>query len=100
LYRQLIDFTAPQDHCAISKVITWDERKRLSNIDKHGLDFGSLTPEFFEHAHVGPAKKGRLYALSPLGDDILVVFFVPLGAEAISVVSMRVASKKERQDAR
>ncbi len=81
-------------------VITWDERKRLTNIDKHGLDFAKLVPEFFERAHVGPAKKGRLYALGRLGDDVVVVFFTALGAEAVSVVSMRVASKKERQDAR
>lgn len=39
--------------------IIWDERKRLINLDKHGLDFATLTPEFFEHAVIARGKRER-----------------------------------------
>ena len=80
-------------------IITWDERKRLSNIDKHGLDFAALPMEFFEQAQLGRAKKGRFFALGRLHGGVVVVFFASLGTDAISVISMRSASKKERADA-
>ncbi|MCW2286385.1 uncharacterized DUF497 family protein [Rhodoblastus acidophilus] len=82
-------------------VITWDERKRLANLAKHGLDFSDLTPEFFQSSIVFPAKAGRHLAIGRMGNVYFAaVVFVPLGSEAISVVSMRPASKKERDYAR
>ena len=47
--------------------IVWDEPKRGYNLEKHGLDFATLDLEFF------------------------------LGSQAIAVVSMRVASARERR---
>jgi uncharacterized DUF497 family protein len=82
-------------------VITWDERKRLATLAKHGLDFADLTPEFFEHATVYPSKLSRFVAIGRISDAYFsAVVFNPLGAEAISIVSMRPASKKERDHAR
>ena len=81
-------------------VITWDERKRLSNLDKHGLDFADLTLEFFETARLGSAKRERYLAVGELdGDTAIVVIFALLGTEAISVISMRRANRRERSDA-
>lgn len=77
--------------------IVWDEPKRLSNIDKHGLDFADLTVAFFEAAAIYPARWGRSFAFGHFGDQVLTVVFAPLGTEAISVVSMRPASPKERK---
>ncbi len=77
-------------------VITWDEPKRLSNLDKHGLDFAKLTLEFFREADLRPAKAGRSTAIGRLDANIVVVIFASLGSEAISVISMRPASQKER----
>ncbi|WP_299941239.1 BrnT family toxin [uncultured Nitratireductor sp.] len=76
--------------------ITWDEPKRLANIDKHGLDFASLSLEFFLGAVVVPAKQGRSKAIGKLEDGTIVVIFVNLGSEALSVISMRPARKDER----
>lgn len=77
--------------------ITWDEPKRLSNIAKHGLDFADLDEEFFLAASIVQAKERRLMAIGELhGELIIAVVFAPLGAEAISVISMRRAGKKER----
>ena len=78
-------------------MIVWDEPKRRANIDKHGLDFADLTLEFFESATVYPARGHRLVAVGWLDTRLVVtVIFKPLGAEAVTVISMRPASRKER----
>jgi uncharacterized DUF497 family protein len=78
--------------------IAWDEPKRLANIDSHeGLDFADLTIDFFESAKVIPAKGGRHIAVGRLDGSVLVVVFQVLGGEAVSVISMRRANRKERK---
>jgi uncharacterized DUF497 family protein len=77
--------------------IVWDEPKRLANLDKHGLDFAALTMEFFAAATIYPAHGGRYLAIGRVADGTIAVIFARLGSEAISVVSMRVASPKERR---
>lgn len=76
--------------------ILWDEPKRLANIDKHGRDFAGLTMEFFAGALVRPTRDGRLQAIGRLEGGAVSVIFRPLGREAISVISMRDASRRER----
>lgn len=61
--------------------IVWDERKRLANLDKHGLDFSDLTVDFFLAAVVRPAKLGRLMAIGRLNDGTIAVIFLRLGSE-------------------
>ena len=77
--------------------VVWDEPKRRQNIAKHGLDFASLTVEFFEKAHIEDANSGRFLAVGEFeGVTIIAVVFRPLGSEALSIISMRRASKAER----
>ena len=77
--------------------IVWDEPKRRQNIAKHGLDFASLTLEFFETASIDAARQNRLLAVGELdGVAIVAVIFRPLGSEALSVIYMRRASRSER----
>lgn len=80
-------------------IITWDERKRIANIAKHGLDFAELDKAFFAVALIRPAKGRRFLAIGVVGGEMLAIVFRPLGSEALSIVSMRPASKKERADA-
>ena len=80
----------------------------MTNLNNRGLDFAALTIEFFEASIVVPAKDGRFKAIGefegsvlavifkPLGAEAIAVIFKPLGAEAIAVISMRHASRKER----
>ena len=78
--------------------VVWDEPKRRRNMAKHGLDFASLTTEFFEASTIYPGKAGRLIAVGQMnGRTVVAVVFRPLGSEAISVISMRPASQKERR---
>lgn len=78
-------------------IITWDEPKRLANLDKHGMDFALLTEDFFADALIIPAREGRYKAVGMLADGTLVVIFALLGSEAISIISMRTASANERR---
>ena len=76
--------------------ITWDERKRLKNVEKHRLDFRDLQLEFFAEAMILNARDGRLKAIGDLADDTVVVIFVRLGLQGMSLISLRPASRKER----
>ena len=76
--------------------IVYDEIKRKLNLEKHGLDFTDLTLDFFAGATIVPVKKGRLMAIGVLQSGVISVVFVTLGTEGISIVSHRLASRKER----
>ena len=80
-----------------SVLITYDEPKRRTNLVKHGLDFADLTIGFFEAATVYDVANERLMAVGEFeGRIIVAVVFKLLGSEALSVISMRPASRKER----
>jgi uncharacterized protein len=77
--------------------IVWDENKRRGNLAKHRPDFADLTLGFFESSTIYPAKLGRSLAIGEFqGRIFAAVIFRPLGQQAVSVVSMRHASLKER----
>ncbi|KQQ83636.1 BrnT family toxin [Aureimonas sp. Leaf324] len=85
-------------------MIVWDEPKRLSNIEKHqGLDFAAIDAAFWSSAMLVEAKPGsdgrpRWKAIGLLGDiPVVVLIYSPLGSEAISAISLRPASRKERK---
>lgn len=78
-------------------VIVWDEPKRQQNLAKHGLDFAELDERFFLEAIIRPSKLGRAIAIGELNDRLVVaVVHTPLGREAVSIISMRPASRRER----
>jgi uncharacterized DUF497 family protein len=82
--------------------IVWDEPKRQANIVTHGLDLADAESFDWETALVTPGhadKSGRprFRAIGWLGDDLVTLVFSPLGAEAISVISLRPASRAERR---
>lgn len=76
--------------------ITWDNPKRLANLDKHGMDFADLAVDFFADAVLAPANSGRFAAIGRVEGRAVVVIFARLGTEAISVIYMRAANRKER----
>ena len=77
--------------------IVWDEIKRQSNVANHGLDFADLDDGFFSRALVRATYSDRLMAFGEFRSEMIVaVVFRPLGSEAISVISMRPASRRER----
>jgi uncharacterized protein len=80
----------------------WDERKRLANLDKHGLDFEDIVLFDWDHALVEPSRpdhegKLRFKAIGYFRDGTAVTIFALLGSEAISVISFRPAGPRERK---
>jgi uncharacterized protein len=77
--------------------IVWDEPKRLANLEKHGLDFADLDEAFFENSLVASGNRPKRWrAIGVNAGGVIVVVFVRLGREGISIISMRPASKNER----
>ena len=78
----------------------WDERKRLSNIQKHGLDFLDVG-EVFDQPHVvvpsaNEGREKRFLAIGLLeGRNVTVVYTIRV--EAVRVISFRRARHEERQ---
>jgi hypothetical protein len=77
--------------------ILWDEPKRLANLAKHRLDFADLNETFFDDALVLPSYNKRWAGIGKNIRGVIVVVFVALGKEAVSIISMRPASKNERK---
>ena len=85
-------------------LVVWDEKKRVANLDKHGLDFAEFASAFaFEHFGAVSAKPGVdgrrrfLFVGRWRGEDIVAAVVAPLGSEALSLISLRPASRKERE---
>lgn len=84
-------------------VIPWDEPKRAINLRTHGLDFEDIESGFdWDTALVAPSHPGRdgrmrFPMLGYLDGKLRAVVFSPLGNEAISVISLRPVSRKERK---
>lgn len=77
--------------------IVWDERKRQVNLDKHEMDFADLDQAFLATSVALSGKGSRLLAINILNDIPTTVVFARLGSEAISIISMRPASARERR---
>lgn len=75
----------------------WGEHKRLSNLDKHQLDFEDVFDFDWETAAITPAVSGRFKAVGYFRDGAAVVVYALLGAEGVSIISFRPAKRKERK---
>jgi uncharacterized protein len=86
--------------------MVWDEAKRAKNLlpepEGHGLDFADARDRFEWETSIivptHPSRTGspRLKAIGFLDDALVALVFAPLGTEAISAISLRPASRKER----
>lgn len=78
----------------------WDERKRRSNLAKHGLDFFDVGAVFeAPHIVVPSAHEGeedRFLAIGVLEGRLVTVVYT-IRSEAIRIISFRRARHEERQ---
>ncbi len=82
--------------------IVWDEPKRRANLEKHGFDFADVSELHWVNAVVEDGKpdaegRRRLKAIAYFRDGTAAVVFALLGTEAISIISFRPASDRERR---
>ncbi|WP_018856675.1 BrnT family toxin [Rhizobium sp. 42MFCr.1] len=75
----------------------WDESKRVANLHKHGLDFADVIFFDWESALVTPTHSNRFKAIGYFEDGTAVIIYGLLGSEAVSIISFRPASARERE---
>lgn len=80
----------------------WDEKKRLSNLKKHDLDFANASLVFENPDKVTlPSSRGReeryldLAMVREVGMILALVY--TLRDETVRVISFRIASRRERK---
>jgi uncharacterized DUF497 family protein len=61
------------------------------------LDFADLNETFFDNALVLPSHNRRWAGIGKNVRGMIAAVFISLGREAISVISMRPASRNERK---
>ncbi|MBF0481160.1 MAG: BrnT family toxin [Desulfovibrionaceae bacterium] len=80
----------------------WDERKRRSNLNKHGLEF-SDAPLVFQGDFFYLADdrqdygETRYIGIGELSDRVIVIVFCVVAEETYRIISMREATPRERE---
>ena len=78
----------------------WDERKRWSNLGKHGLDFFDVSAVFEAPHLIVPSpyagEEERFLAIGVLEGRLVTVIYTARG-EAMRIISFRRARHEERQ---
>ncbi|KHD08737.1 hypothetical protein PN36_20390 [Candidatus Thiomargarita nelsonii] len=80
----------------------WDENKRQSNLEKHGLDF-VIAYKMYESLDKltipsNYATEQRWIDIAPVGEELLILTLVYTHREEkVRVISLRKASRKERR---
>lgn len=78
----------------------WDERKRISNLQKHGLDFIDVA-SVFEAPHIeAPSAylgKEQRFLVTGTIDGRYVTIIYTIRRKAIRIISFRRARREERQ---
>jgi uncharacterized DUF497 family protein len=81
----------------------WDETKRQSNLQIHQVDFADIRRFDWTQAILRPTYSGehgsrRFKAIGFLDDNLVAAVFSGLGREAVSLISLRSASRSERRE--
>jgi len=77
--------------------VEWDERKRKSNANKHGVDFTRVHDLNWEHALTLEQQHGdekRFETLAPIEDRLYVLVWTQR-SKKVRVISFRKANKRE-----
>ena len=80
----------------------WDEAKRLANLEKHGLDFNDALELFKEEMVIALDRRrdygeSRFIGFGVLRQRVLAVAFSRRGPDAIRIISLRKANRRERK---
>jgi uncharacterized DUF497 family protein len=79
----------------------WDEQKRLSNIEKHGIDFQDAIevfrdPDALSFKSKAEHEEDRNLIIGRCNGRVITVIFTWRG-DTIRVISARIARREERQ---
>lgn len=80
----------------------WDEKKRLANLEKHGIDFRNV-PEIFYNPYLSWKDDRHDYGevreiiIGDTGKTIIVAVATDRAGKVIRIISARRANKNERK---
>lgn len=77
----------------------WDKKKRLINIEKHGIDFEDAAEALYEpHIEIPSDQNGevRIRAVCPFMGRLITIVYTMRG-ETCRIISARAARKNEQQ---
>src|SRR3954468_702877 len=85
----------------VSPEFEWDENKRVSNVEKHGLDFADcldvfLDPDAFVYLSVRSEAEKRYVIIGRIGERSVSVVFTRRGS-LIRLISARSSGRNERR---
>jgi uncharacterized DUF497 family protein len=83
--------------------IDWDDAKRHTNVEAHGLDFPQIlhfrwSTAIFRPTYAGKHGNARFKTTGFLHGDLVTAVFGGLGSEGLSLISLRRASRSERRE--
>ncbi|MEK6756401.1 MAG: BrnT family toxin [Bacteroidota bacterium] len=102
LKKYLLDATTKR-HYNYGTIYEWDERKRVSNLEKHGLDFyrAKRVYEADRKITIETTKEGsrerRFLDIAEVESACVALVYTYRG-ESVRIISMRHARRKERRD--
>jgi len=78
----------------------WDEGKRKTNLEKHGIDFSAIHLFDWEYATIFADLRinydePRMVAYGSIKGRLVVIVYTIRGNESIRIISMRKANKRE-----
>jgi len=84
------------------KTFEWDEKKRIANLAKHGIDFLEVKPVFYDPYKVEEIDNRKDYGevrtntIGKLQDEVVVIVSHTDRSGIIRIISARKVDKKER----
>ena len=83
------------------RTFEWDDRKRQSNIEKHGIDFDDAREVFADPAAYtfsSPTRsEERRYVTVGLAKGAIIAVIFTLRGRAVRIISARAARRNERE---
>jgi uncharacterized DUF497 family protein len=82
------------------KNFDWDENKRESNLQKHGIDFVDAVEVFHDVDRVeleSIRNSEKRYQVIGMVNEVVILVVYTIRNEKIRIISSRIASRKERE---
>ena len=79
----------------------WDENKRASNLQKHGIDFEEAIeafsdPQIIQYRSAGEHDEARCILIGAAGSRVIAVIYT-IRELSIRIISARLARREERE---
>jgi len=88
-------------HYNIVTIYEWDERKRMANLEKHGLDFARADLVFESERKVtsvsGKCGEEARFVDYAEVDNVVLALIYTLRDDTVRIISFRPAKRKERR---